>query len=402
MGKNVVRALLLLGTVTLVAGCAGMRASQPPLSFTPHTFPSGEYTQKVNNVLFILDASNSMSWDNQRKLVTEKNIVSAIDQSIPPDLDFTVGLRTFGHAPEQSGKLTDLLYGMTKFSRSGLEDGLSRLRFAGGSSPMKQAIEAAGGDLAGAQGQSALIIVSDGLVNGAPAAAARLKAKMGDKLCIDTIAVGGDPVGEKTLQAVSAAGGCGVSTTASALTAPGELASFVEKVFLQKKTKPVAVVVPVVPAAPPRVVDSDGDGVPDSLDRCPDTPKGEIVDAHGCPITLTLHINFDTDKSDIKPEFAVDLGKAAEFIAKNQQVPYILITGYTDSVGTDTYNLKLSQRRADAVRQYLIDHFNIGPNRVVARGEGESNPVADNGTAAGRAENRRVEVTCCAVIPPAK
>lgn len=401
MGKNVVRALLLLGTVTLFTGCAGMRASQPPLSFTPHTFPSGEYTQKVNNVLFILDASNSMSWDNQRKLVTEKNIVSAIDQSIPADLDFTVGLRTFGHAPEQSQKLTDLLYGMTKFSQSGLEDGLARLKFAGGSSPMKQAIEAAGGDLSGAQGQSALIIVSDGLVDGAPAAAAKLKAKMGDKLCIDTIAVGGDPVGEKTLQAVSAAGGCGVSTTAAALTSPGELASFVEKVFLKKKIKPVAAVVPVVPVVvPPQVVDSDGDGVPDSLDRCPDTPKGEIVDAHGCPITLTLHINFDTNKSDIKPEFAADLKKAADFIEKNQQVPYILIMGYTDSVGTSAYNLKLSQRRADAVRQYLIDHFNIDPKKVVARGRGESDPVADNGTAAGRAENRRVEVTCCAVLPP--
>jgi OOP family OmpA-OmpF porin len=396
MGKNVVRALVLLVTIPLFSGCAGMRAKGPPLSFTPQTFPSGQYTQKVDNALFILDTSNSMTWNNNRKFMTEKNIVGAINQSLPAELNLGVGLRTFGLSPTQASNQTNLVYGMTKFSRNGLQEGLDRVRFAGSSSPMKEAIEAAGEDLAGAQGQSAIIIVSDGLVKGAPAAAAKLKARMGAKLCIDTIAVGGDPAGEKTLQAVSAAGGCGVSTVASTLASPGALASFVEKVFLKKKIQPVAVVVPQP------VVDSDGDGVPDTLDRCPDTPKGEIVDKHGCPITLTLHINFDNNKSDIKPEFAADLKKAADFIAENKNVPYILISGYTDSVGTTAYNLNLSQRRADAVRQYLIDHFGIEPKRLVARGGGESDPVADNSTAAGRAKNRRVEITCCAVIPPEK
>jgi OOP family OmpA-OmpF porin len=153
--------------------------------------------------------------------------------------------------------------------------------------------------------------------------------------------------------------------------------------------------------AEPRDGDSDGDGVLDSRDNCPGTPKGEIVDEYGCTLKLTLHINFDFDKSDIKPEFAVDLKTAGDFILKNKHVPYILIAGFTDSVGEDAYNQKLSERRAGAVRQYLIDNFGIEPKRLVARGGGESRPVADNSTEVGRAENRRVEIICCAIIPPA-
>lgn len=118
------------------------------------------------------------------------------------------------------------------------------------------------------------------------------------------------------------------------------------------------------------------------------------------PPKLTLHINFDFDKAVIKPEFDLDLKRAADFIQMNSQVPYILIEGYTDSVGNDAYNLKLSERRAEAVKQYLVDKYGIDPNRLIARGGGESNPVASNSTEEGRAQNRRVEIICCAVLPP--
>jgi len=395
MKKKFVRAFLLLAITVLVTGCAGMKASEPPLVFTPHVFPAGQYTQKVDNFLFILDASYTMERNGERNFLTAKDLISAINQSLPTDMTANAGLRTFGHAPRQSAKLTDLVYGMTNFTRAGLQEGLDSVKYAGGNSPLPEALDAAGGDLSGARGKTAIIIVSDGLVEaqmgGAPEAAARLKATMGDKLCIYTVAVGGDPAGEKFLQDVAKAGGCGFSVTAASLTAPASLASFVEDVFLNRKMMPVAV-------AGPR--DSDGDGVIDSRDRCPNTPKGEIVDEYGCTLKLTLHINFDFDKSDIKPEFASDLKKAGDFIIKNSEVPYILIAGYTDSVGEEAYNQKLSERRAQAVRQYLVDNFGIDPNRLVARGRGESNPVADNSSEAGRAENRRVEIVCCAIIPP--
>ena len=145
-------------------------------------------------------------------------------------------------------------------------------------------------------------------------------------------------------------------------------------------------------------LDSDGDGVFDYLDKCPGTPKGVMVDSKGCPLSFTLNIEFDFDKADIRPQYDAELKKAAEFIEK-YPAPKILIAGHTDNRGDAQYNLQLSQRRAEAVRQYLIDHFNIDANKLVAKGYGETQPIADNATEAGRQKNRRVEVVCCQIVP---
>jgi OOP family OmpA-OmpF porin len=402
MKKNVYRTFLLLLCTAFFAGCAGMKAKEEPMTFTPATFDAGKYNPKVDNFLFILDASYSMDRNCQRDFRTAKNVISAINQSLPAALNFNGGLRTFGHHPQQSGKATELVYGMTKYTRDGLQGGLDKVKYAGDNSPLPKAIEAAGGDLGSLPGKSAIIIVSDGLVElemgGAPAAAAKLKAAMGDRLCIYTIAVGGNPVGEKFLQEVAQAGGCGSSVTAASLAAPGGLAAFVENAFLTPK--PVVAPVMAPPPAPPAPpLDSDGDGVPDSRDKCPDTPKGQMVDENGCTLKLTLHINFDLNKANIKPEFDPELKKAADFIQEYKEIPYILIEGYTDSTGPEDYNQKLSERRAEVVKQYLVDHYGIDPNRLIARGGGESNPVASNATKEGRAQNRRTEIICCAVLP---
>jgi len=116
-------------------------------------------------------------------------------------------------------------------------------------------------------------------------------------------------------------------------------------------------------------------------------------------LKLTLHINFDFDKADIKPEFKKDLDNAALFIRQNSKVPYIIIGGHTDSVGDDAYNQTLSERRANAVRDALINEYGIPAAKLVARGYGETQPVADNATEDGRYQNRRVEVICCAIMP---
>lgn len=146
-------------------------------------------------------------------------------------------------------------------------------------------------------------------------------------------------------------------------------------------------------------LDSDGDGVSDYLDKCPNTPEGFIVDDQGCELKLTLRINFDFDSSVIKPEFKDELKKAADFVNANKDVPYILLTGHTDSKGSDAYNQKLSERRAAAVRDALINNYGLDGSKLVARGYGEEQPVADNSTEAGRYKNRRVELVCCAVLP---
>ncbi|MEJ2471132.1 MAG: OmpA family protein [Desulfuromonadales bacterium] len=153
--------------------------------------------------------------------------------------------------------------------------------------------------------------------------------------------------------------------------------------------------------APEKVVDGDDDqdGVPNSRDKCPGTEKGVIVDADGCPVQFTLKIEFDFDKSMVRPEYHDDLRQAAAFISKHPEAQFLL-AGHTDSIGTDQYNMGLSKRRAAAVKKYLVEEFGIAAQLLHPRGYGEKRPVATNETAAGRQENRRVEVICCVLIPP--
>lgn len=152
---------------------------------------------------------------------------------------------------------------------------------------------------------------------------------------------------------------------------------------------------PVVEAAAPVEVDSDDDGVYDSKDKCPGTVKGLKVDDVGCPVVLakTLEINleilFDTAKTEIKDEYEWQVQKLADALTQYANT-VVHIQGHTDSQGSDALNEKLSQGRADAVKASLITKFGIAADRVTARGYGESQPIADNTTAEGRAKNRRV------------
>lgn len=149
----------------------------------------------------------------------------------------------------------------------------------------------------------------------------------------------------------------------------------------------------VAPATAP--ADADNDGVSDSNDSCSDTPRSYAVDEDGCPIAIEevarveLLVTFDFDKADVKPEFLSEIEDVAVFMEQHPDV-VVELEGYTDSRGTEAYNLDLSQRRADAVRATLIDRFDVAASRVTARGFGESQPVASNDTDAGRASNRRV------------
>jgi OmpA-OmpF porin, OOP family len=164
------------------------------------------------------------------------------------------------------------------------------------------------------------------------------------------------------------------------------------------KTQPVAIAaaptapippVAVAPAAP--VLDSDGDGVIDSADLCPNTPAGTAVDSNGCPaILLTLTgVNFKFDSSAIEPASEQLLNQAVDALNSASAVQ-VRVVGHTDSIGTDEYNVHLSDRRAKAVVDYLVDH-GIAASRLQAEGRGEREPVQSNQTAEGRFQNRRVE-----------
>jgi len=154
----------------------------------------------------------------------------------------------------------------------------------------------------------------------------------------------------------------------------------------------------VDPLPPPAPVDSDGDGVTDDIDQCPNTPAGTRVDSVGCPLpvaqvaSIKLKVNFGFDSDVVQEQYFSDLGELAAFLKRFEDV-YVDIEGHTDSVGPEDYNMGLSQRRAQAVVDLLVNEHGIAPQRLKAAGFGESQPVADNGTEEGRAMNRRVMAT---------
>ncbi|AXK56551.1 OmpA family protein [Pseudomonas protegens] len=117
----------------------------------------------------------------------------------------------------------------------------------------------------------------------------------------------------------------------------------------------------------------------------PEAPVAEVV-------RVELDVKFDFDKSVVKPNSYADIKNLADFMNQYPQTTTV-VEGHTDSVGPDAYNQKLSERRANAVKQVLVNQYGVGANRVQSVGYGESRPVADNATEAGRAVNRRVEAS---------
>jgi OOP family OmpA-OmpF porin len=153
--------------------------------------------------------------------------------------------------------------------------------------------------------------------------------------------------------------------------------------------------------------DSDGDGVPDFYDKCPNTPAGTKVDGAGCPLPVAKdvkvyvteadrqvvreavkNLEFDFGKATIRQHSDESLNKLAQLMVEKKFS--LKLSGYTDNVGSVEANLKLSRNRAEAVKTYLATQ-GVEPSKIQAEGYGKSNPIASNKTAKGRQQNRRVE-----------
>ena len=177
--------------------------------------------------------------------------------------------------------------------------------------------------------------------------------------------------------------------------------------------------------APPPPPDSDGDGVADPNDRCPNTPPGVAVDADGCPpdddgdgvpnylddcpgtiagaavdakgchfedeeaISAEVVVEFDFDSSELRANEYGEVRRFAEFMHEHPEAE-ALIEGHTDSMGTDPYNERLAQKRAQTVLDRLVDVEGVAASRITVTGYGESRPIASNDTEEGRQRNRRV------------
>lgn len=147
-------------------------------------------------------------------------------------------------------------------------------------------------------------------------------------------------------------------------------------------------------------VDSDKDGVPDYKDKCPDTFRGAKVDSNGCEIAeakapkkefiLSGSANFEFGKTTLTPNAKKILSDFVKEMKENPNTRY-KIEGYTDNVGSESYNKKLSLQRAQAVLDYFVEQ-GLSRTRFEVYGRGSENPIGDNNLEFGRALNRRVTI----------
>ena len=141
--------------------------------------------------------------------------------------------------------------------------------------------------------------------------------------------------------------------------------------------------------------DDDGDGVPNYRDDCPDSAPGARVDERGCyieleeEVTIDMNIEFDVDKAQIRPDHLSEISRAVDFLRQYPNTQAV-IEGHTDSDGASDYNQALSERRAKAVYDYMVQEAEISASRLSWAGYGESQPIESNDTAAGKQRNRRV------------
>jgi len=381
--KHFVTGLVMLSLGFFLTGCAGLLTGKGaggiacPTKDLDALLKSGEYRAKVDTFLLVEDASSSMG-DKPGKLFERgpskfslsKDIMRCLNDTLPQDFPATAGLRLFGPVYSENG----LVYGMTKYHSGGMEDAITGVGNTGGVTPMADAITFGAYDLANTPGRAAMIIFSDGINTEAADPAAAAAAAMetyGDNLCIYTVLLGNDPQGKVTMEQIASQGKCGFATKADLLHArtladgsttgsADGMADFVTAVFLEKA--PPAKVAPPPPAKPAPI------------------PK---------KLSITLLVEFDFDKSVVKPQYFSDIEQVANFL-KTYPRTDARLEGHTDHTGTEEYNMALSERRAASVKKVLVEKYNVEAARVTTVGYGESKPIATNATKEGRQLNRRV------------
>ncbi len=428
---------IIVISISLMTGCAVQGKPEFHPVDLSSKLQSGEYVQKVDKFLVILDASGTMSEPHQekRKLTLAKEILSNIHHTIPQQIKLDGALRAFGNTVLPFSSRTDLAYSFAEYSiTKNLDEGLKFVKRASGQSPMGLAIAAGNEDLRGRNGRTAVFIVSDGVEDDNPVASAEeMKRLYGDSVAIYPIQIGDSPAGQRTMEKIARAGISGFYENADNLSTPEAIADYVEKVFLAKNSDSDGDGVPnekdKCPDTPKGIkvdkdgcpLDSDGDGVPDDRDLCPDTPAGTQVNDRGCPIEereIPLPVSdvpclevpktlkgvkaddkgcwmlesmlFDFNKAVIKKKYYGQLNELAKTLKKNPDLR-IIIHGHTDNIGTAEYNQRLSEKRSSAVLKYL-KRRGVEPKRLSTVGYGYSKPADSNKTKQGRMKNRRVEL----------
>lgn len=395
MLKKIIIPVASITGLALLSGCATEPTTYPKFTAAPvaQETSTTEFKQKTNTVFVILDASSStnITYDGNdsgdSKFDVEKQTLYRANKTIPANINLSTGIQSFGSGHCLDWSSTKVDQNITRHSVKNFHAGLDQSQCASGGSPMNKAIAQSATELEKARGNIALLILSDGqqIPDGTLAEAQALEDKFGTRLCIYSIWVGNsyDTSGQVVLQELSNISNCGNSVNVADVTSSSGMARFVEGMLYTKM-----VAIPGVISS----IDSDGDGIDDDFDKCPDTPAGAKVNSQGCWSYNNVDFGFDSTKitSAFEPLF-----KNAVATLKGNPGMTVQLEGHTDSTGPEAYNMGLSERRAQAVKNHLVEQ-GIDASHLTTIGFGEANPIAPNDTAAGRAQNRRVGFTITA------
>ena len=360
---------------------------------------------KVDNFIVLVDQSGSMFMISQRavpaKAKLAKDILSAINERTP-ELGYVGAIQIF--PPSKT------LIGPQRYARSSFGNVIQNLpeegRIFGNQTPLGEGILDLGEILRNmSPKKTAIIVLSDGEENVGIEALGAVETMTAEyqNVSFHTVSLAEKNEGIAILEEITRISG-GVYVEGSELSSDEmALDRFVKEVFYSVEV----------------ALDSDGDGVVDDMDKCPNTPKGVEVDAQGCPLdndadrvpdnldkcpntpkgatvnevgcwTLQAAMLFDTNSSYMRDEASPLLDEVITILKKNPEIE-VEIQGHTDNAGSAEYNQWLSERRTKRVMEYLMQN-GIDSERLEAKGYGLAQPLASNATEEGRAQNRRVEL----------
>ena len=352
MKRKLYLAVAVLAVLALGA-CQSLPEKQP-VTDSPIQLGAGEW-RTTDTLLVVTDASLS-TYQNETfpdaQALTRAYVASLPTASAKAERQgpYRVGTTSFGGTRRQGAPIAP-------YDSQALGEATAELEIIGEQTPLHAVLEDATAVIGGLEnpGRVAVVVITDGVPDNerlALDAGKQLVGKVPGGACIHTVQVGNESQAAEFLKSLAALSGCGSSRNASDLQTASALQGFTRTTMVGNALRPVG--------SPP--------------------PSRRIV---------LRGVNFDFDKSDVRPQDQAVLEAAIEAL-RGTSGAKVRIIGHTDSVGTMEHNEALSMRRASAVVDFLIN-AGIDADRLEAAGEGMANPVASNDTRDGRAQNRRVE-----------
>ena len=323
---------------------------------------------RADNFIFYVDNSGSMMFDyeaaGEDKIKVARDLLLTINDELP-ELDADFGVYTYGPYKEYRPATPYDRQDMTRAFEAIPDD----FEIFGRRTPMGQDLIKVDERISGLQGDIAVVVLTDGESNIGPRPAGVMQdmyQRYGDRICFHFISVA-QTAGEKALvEELAGINPCTVKIDAADLQKDFARADFIQDVFYT--TREVSVAPPVEPE--PEIA--------------------PVVEPEPEEVIVFSNVQFDFDRAEIKPQYAEILREAARQI-RDREDPRVIVEGHTCNIGPAEYNMGLSERRAQAVADFLVEQ-NVDRNAIETRGYGLTRPAYDNDTREGRSLNRRVEM----------